>query len=147
MSMEIFVLSARRVSSIQQWQRSIDLMGISLTLSTKRSFAALRGTLPVNLGPSALYFECDHWDVDDLRRTYGNFRFEKQWKYALAMRWGGDVDSDYPPISPLLVMRSLSKASSSIVKAKPSFRPNEQSTLPTISRQESRRSHTLFVWF
>jgi hypothetical protein len=95
MSMEVYALSERRLTSIQEWQRTLDVMGFAMRLSTTTPFADLRGALPVKLEHTASHFECDHWDVADIVRTYPDIHFEQRWKYALAFRWGGDFDSAF----------------------------------------------------
>jgi hypothetical protein len=93
MSMEIYVLSERRLVSIQEWQRSIDAIGVSMKLSTGTPFAKLRGALPVLLDRKPSHFECDHWDVKDFVRTYPDVQSGHRSKYALAIRWGADADA------------------------------------------------------
>jgi hypothetical protein len=96
MSMEMFVLSESRLASIQDWQRSIDLTGHKVRLSTARPLAQLRGVIPVVLGEnSAAYFECDLWDVGDIVQTYPEVHFDRRYKAAIAFRWGADVEAAY----------------------------------------------------
>jgi hypothetical protein len=92
MSMEMYVLSERSLTSIQDWQRSIDTMGCAVQLATTVPFAKLHGALPVWLGQTISHFECSHWDLGDIFRTYSKVDFDQRWKYALAFRWGGDFD-------------------------------------------------------
>jgi hypothetical protein len=92
MSMEVYVLSDEQLPSIEAWQQSIDAAGFALRLSTERPFAALRGALPVILGDRASSFECDHWDAATLMAEMPDVAFGRPWAYALAFRWGADID-------------------------------------------------------
>jgi hypothetical protein len=96
MSMEMFVLSESRLASIQDWQRSIDVLGYTVRLPTTKPLSQLRGVFPVELGRDAVsYFECDHWDVYDIVRTYPDVHFDRRYKAAIAFRWGADVQAAY----------------------------------------------------
>jgi hypothetical protein len=91
MSMEIFVLSDRRLNAIGDWQRAIDRRGSPLRLSDAIPFADQRGGLPAVLRDRATAFECDHWDADTLVAETPDVAFGRHWRYALAFRWGGDM--------------------------------------------------------
>ena len=91
MSMEIFVLSDRRLGSIAEWQQAIDAEGFDLRLDTSRAFDALRGHLPAHRGEQHSGFECDHWDPGDVFETYTDIDFDRRWKHTLAFRWGADL--------------------------------------------------------
>jgi hypothetical protein len=93
MSMEIYVLSDRKLSSIEDWQRALNAEPFDLRLSTGRSFAHLTGYLPVRWGERQTGFECDHWDVADITNTYSDIEFGQRWSCALAFRWGGDLNA------------------------------------------------------
>ena len=49
MSMEIYVLSDRRLASLSDWQEAIEAEGFGLQLATGRSLDDLRGHLPAQL--------------------------------------------------------------------------------------------------
>ena len=66
MSMEIYVLSDRRLASLSDWQEAIEAEGFGLQLATGRSLDDLRGHLPAQLGDEHAGFECDHWDAGGL---------------------------------------------------------------------------------
>ena len=70
MSMEIYVLSDRRLASLSDWQEAIEAEGFGLQLATGRSLDDLRGHLPAQLGDEHAGFECDHWDAGGLMETY-----------------------------------------------------------------------------
>jgi hypothetical protein len=92
MSIEIFVLSDRRLSSIGEWQRAIDTAGFNLKLDTSRPFEALSGHLPAHRGGEHAGFECDHWNPKDVmdEEYCGAIDFGRPWTQALAFRFGGD---------------------------------------------------------
>jgi hypothetical protein len=91
MSMEIYVLSDRRLPSLADWQEAIEAEGFGLKLSTGRSLDELRGQLPAQLGDEHAGFECDHWDAGGLMETYPALDYGHRWQHALAFRFGGDL--------------------------------------------------------
>jgi hypothetical protein len=93
MSMEIYVLSDRRVAAIQEWQRVLDAEGLALRLSDARSFDALEGHLPACWRNKPAGFECDHWSAAELIADFPQIDFGCPWKHALAFRWGFDLDA------------------------------------------------------
>ncbi len=92
MSMELYVLSNRRLASVAQWQQAINAEGVALSLSVQRSFEQLAGFLPVTFNATDTGFECDHWDIHDLKTITANINFGR-WQYALAFRWGADINA------------------------------------------------------
>lgn len=93
MSMELYILSDARLTSIAHWQRAIDADRSELRLSDQRPLADLHGTLPVVLNGKSTSFECDHWNPSDVVKNAPEIYFGRRWKYALAFRWGGDIDA------------------------------------------------------
>ncbi|MBI1202191.1 MAG: hypothetical protein GC182_06735 [Rhodopseudomonas sp.] len=91
MSMEIYVLSDARLSSLADWQTAIDADGFALELSAERPLSDIGGFLPIRLSCVQSGFECDHWDVNDIFATYSDKDFGRRWRYALAFRWGADL--------------------------------------------------------
>ena len=91
MSMEIYVLSDRRLESIAAWQKALDQSGFQLRLSTETPLAELGGALPVVLEKLQTAFECDHWSAAELMAETPKVDFGHAWTCALAFRWGGDV--------------------------------------------------------
>jgi hypothetical protein len=89
MSMEIHVLSDRRLASLVEWQRAIDAAGLALTLSTDASIEELRGFLPVRAGDAATGFECFHRDGAEVTKSYGTVDFGREWRHALEFYWQG----------------------------------------------------------
>ncbi|MBM3527922.1 MAG: hypothetical protein FJX62_07505 [Alphaproteobacteria bacterium] len=91
MSLELFVLSDRKLSSIEEWRRAIDAAGFALTLDTERSIENLEGHLPARWNGEPAGFECDHWDAREVMRENGDIDFGRGWAHALAFRWGADL--------------------------------------------------------
>jgi hypothetical protein len=115
MSMELYVLSDIRLTSIDDWQQAIDAAGFPLRLSAARPFAELSGVLPVQLSGRQTAFECDHWDTDDqedLIETYDDVDFDRRWKYTLAFRWTGNP---YEGIATYLAAGAYAKATGGVV--------------------------------
>ena len=92
MSIEIFVLSDRRLASMAEWQQAINQEGFNLRLDTSRPIEALGGHLPVQRGEQDAGFECDHFDpaeiLDD--ENLADIDFGHRWTHLLAFRFGGD---------------------------------------------------------
>lgn len=91
MSMEIYVLSDRRLESIDAWQQAVEAAGLPLQLSTATPFAELRGAWPVVLEQRETAFECDHCHARELMAEMPEVDFGRAWTCALAFRWGADV--------------------------------------------------------
>ena len=89
MSMEIFVLSNKRLGSISEWQQAIDAEGFVLRLDSSCPIEALGGYLPAHRGEEPAGFECDHWQLDDVTENT-DIDFGGPWTEALAFRFGGD---------------------------------------------------------
>src|SRR5262245_43305334 len=93
MSIELFVLSDKQLTSITEWQRAIDAEGFDLRLDASRPFEALSGHLPAHRGQRHAGFECDHWDPIDVmdEESCDDVDFGRRWTQALAFRFGGDL--------------------------------------------------------
>ena len=89
MSMELYVLSDRRLASIDEWQRAIDGEDFPLRLSTETPFDDVNGFLPMELRGTSTGFECDHWDAGSVLKDYADVDFGRAWTCALAFRWLG----------------------------------------------------------
>lgn len=112
MSMELYVLSDRRLESIDEWQQAIDADGFPLRLFTGRPFTELSGVLPVQLGDRQTAFECGHWDLGDLVETYTDIDFGHRWKFVLAFRWTGNP---YEGIAAYMAGGAYAKVASGVV--------------------------------
>jgi hypothetical protein len=110
--MELYVFSNRRVTSIHMWQHAIDTERLPLRLSARIPFAALQGALPVEYRGRSTAFECDHWNASTLIAESPDMDFGRQWKYALAFRWGSDV---YAGISAYLAGSAYAKATGGVL--------------------------------
>ena len=91
MSMELYIFSDRRLTSIGAWQQAIDTEGFPLRLSTGIPFTALQGALPGRFRGKPTAFECDHWNASERIAESPHIDFGRRWKYALAFRWGADT--------------------------------------------------------
>lgn len=90
MSIEIFVLSDKRLGAIEEWQKAIDAEGFGLRLDHSRSIEELSGYLPAHKGERLAGFECDHFDPADLLEEFTEVDFGRRWEQMLAFRFGGD---------------------------------------------------------
>jgi hypothetical protein len=93
MSMEIYILSDRRLASVEAWQQAIDAEGFGLQLLDKRSIDSLSGHLPARWKDRPAGFECSHWNADELIDECPDIDFGHRWSHVLALRWGGDLNA------------------------------------------------------
>jgi hypothetical protein len=91
MSMELYIFSGRRLSSIRAWQRAIDVEGYPLQLFDRIPFVAQQGALPVKFRDKSTAFECDHWNAREYMAEFPDRDYGGRWQYALAFRWGADA--------------------------------------------------------
>lgn len=91
MSIEIFVLSDFRLSSMAEWQKSIDAEGFPLRLPLDKPLAEVGGGDPTaQLRGKDTRIEYSVLSLEDLREgSSGNFNFGHDWKYVLAFIFGG----------------------------------------------------------
>ena len=76
-----------------EWQRIIDVEGFGLRLSADVQIETLGGHLPAWWGERQASFECDHWNAAELIDEYPEINFRRSWAYALAFRWGADLNA------------------------------------------------------
>jgi len=91
MSMELYVLSDRRLKSIADWQAAISAEGFPVTLTTGVPLEELDGILPVQLGGQLTDFECEHWRAPEWMAGHPEIDFGHPWVHLLALRWGADL--------------------------------------------------------
>ena len=89
MSMELWVFSDRRLSSIADWQAAIDVERYPLKLSDKITFEMLDGFLPSQLRGEPTGFECHHDSAKELMHSNSDIDFGRDWKCVLGFRWVG----------------------------------------------------------
>lgn len=93
MSMQLSVLSDRQVASMADWQAAIDRAGFPLALALDKPFERLGGFLPGRLSGDPTGFECYHENSEELQADFADVPFNHAWRYALVLRWGGDLKS------------------------------------------------------
>lgn len=89
MSMELWIFSDRRLSSVAEWQAAIDAEGYPLQLSAEKAIEGLRGFFPMHLRGELTGFECYHDDPAEFVQANPDVNFDHVWKYALGFRWSG----------------------------------------------------------
>jgi len=92
MSMEIEVLSDRRLTSTADWQSAIDAEGFPLRLDPTVRLEDARGFFPVTLRDKPTGFECFHDDATEMMEELGERIFDHPWRFAFGFRWGGDME-------------------------------------------------------
>jgi hypothetical protein len=91
MSMEIYVLSSRRLALVDEWQKSLDQLSFQLKILWDDSLERMDGFVPVlSLGKKS-GFECNHWKIHDLHELLEAGEMLPSDQFVLAFRWGGDL--------------------------------------------------------
>ena len=93
MSVELIVLSERRLNSMADWQHAIDAEQLHIALPTGISIDGLDGFLAVRSNGTMTGFECDYCDVQEILSQYPSATFGRSWPDGLIFRWGGDFDA------------------------------------------------------
>lgn len=126
MSLELYVISPRRLQSIQEWQRAVDKYSFPIKFDLDIDFNEISGFLPLRLRGKLSGFECDHWPLDDILETYEHIKIDPNFKHALAFRWGGNYNEH---ISAIQASAAYSVATGGLVFdcQEGDFLPNEKS--------------------
>ena len=88
MSMEMHVLSDRRLDSMADWQDAIDAKGFPLRLATDVDLATASGLMLARLEAKKTGFEIYHDDATHIQGFLGA-DFAQPWQHALGFRWLG----------------------------------------------------------
>ena len=116
MSMELMVLSDRRLPSIADWQDAIATEGLRVTLLPGVVIDKLDGFVPVRSNDTMTGFECYHCDAQEIFEQYADRRFGRSWRNGFIFRWGGDIDAASLPTRQLPHMRKHRMVSCSILR-------------------------------
>ncbi len=92
MSIEILVLSDRRLDSMSEWQRAINSEGLGILLPEAASTDDLHGYLPVHRGGIRTGFECAYRDAAEMMAFYRGVNFGHPWRQCLSFIWGSDLE-------------------------------------------------------
>ncbi len=92
MSMEIYVLSPRRLASMRKWEEAAIELLFPIKFPESLPFDKVRGFLPVSWKDRNTGFECDQWTVEDIQETYKDLKIDHGLTCALAFRWGSDFN-------------------------------------------------------
>jgi hypothetical protein len=90
MSMQICVLADSRLSSIAEWQKSIDAEGFPLQLSDAKPDR----NLGARLREAETSIEYGIYDFGELQDTYKHVNFCHDWKYVIAFTWSSDFTEE-----------------------------------------------------
>jgi len=89
MSMELHILSDRRLVTSTEWQRAIATEKYPLRLQAGIDLLKLRGFLPAWLDEKNTGFECFEDDASSVMTFLGPEKFDRHWRFALGLRWLG----------------------------------------------------------
>jgi hypothetical protein len=94
MSMELYVISPRRLKNIEEWQHAVDELQFPIKFSQDVDFKKTSGFLPLLLNGKLSGFECDHWTIEDIKENliFHNLALDPNSRHVLAFRWGGNFD-------------------------------------------------------
>lgn len=84
--MQICVLTDARLTSIAEWQKSIDAEGFPLRLSDPQPDR----NLVARLRDEETSIEYGIYDFSELEDTYQHLNFGHDWKYVVAFTWSSD---------------------------------------------------------
>ena len=125
MAMELFVFSDKRPETIMEWNTTLAEMGFSVVIDDSRSIAELSGSQPTKLRDRNVWIEYDHFDPAKFFEGQDYVRMERDWKYLLAFRFGGDL---YALTAVLMAAAAYAKATDGVVldEYEPVFRSWQQ---------------------
>lgn len=113
MSMEICVLSDVRIASISEWQTSIETDSFPLRLPREKQLAESGGgNLRAQLRDKETMIEYSAVDFSELKQTYGNVNFGREWRYVIAFIWSSDFDEE---LAAWMAATAYARASGGIV--------------------------------
>jgi hypothetical protein len=112
MSMEVFVFSDRRLSSMNEWQRVIDSERLGIVLPVDDSIDGLRGYLPLHHYGKKTGFECRHRDAAEMMTFLHDVDLGPRWAQCLCFIWGGDFDEG---LAACMASAAYAKATGGIV--------------------------------
>jgi hypothetical protein len=92
MSIEMSVLSDRRLASTVEWQAAIDAEGFPLRLEPACALGEVRGFFPAHFEERLTGFECYHDDATEMMDDYPDIDFGRPWAHALGLRIIGDYN-------------------------------------------------------
>jgi len=84
MSVDLYVLSDRRLVSLAEWQQAVDGERPELVLPADTSIDELDGFLPVRWNGMSTGFECSHVSARDVIKSSEVIDFGREWAHALA---------------------------------------------------------------
>jgi hypothetical protein len=135
MSIEIHVLSDRKLASIGVWQQAIAAEAFALVLDPEVDFEKASGFVPASLSGRQSGFEMYHDDAAELMETYADtpgLVFDHAWKHALSFRWGS---LDHEGISAFMAATAYARATGGVV-----FDPQEGALIaPDRSKELAQR--------
>ena len=113
MSMEICVLSDVRLASIAEWQTAIETESFPLRLPREKSLAESGGgNLRAQLRDKETMIEYSVVDFSELKQTYRNVNFGREWRYVIAFIWSSDFDEE---LAAWMAATAYARASGGIV--------------------------------
>jgi hypothetical protein len=133
MSIELHVLSDRRLASTAEWQQAVDAEGFALVFCADAEFGDACGFFPAVLKETPSGFELYHDDARELMEAYADIvAFDHEWRHALGFRWSGH---EHEGISAFMAATAYARATGGVV-----FDPQEGKVItPDESREIARQ--------
>lgn len=88
MSMEIYFLSDREVSSTRAWQQAIDALGFDVRFPDDKPLQINDVRLRAECLKKPVLMELSRIDLGELRETFSRVVFPEQVTYVRVLRWG-----------------------------------------------------------
>jgi len=93
MSMEICILSDRKLSSVESWQHAVDACGLNYKLSPVFASKAFDGIMSVQGENHRTSFEIRTRSAANIMMEMPRIDFGHRWKFAIELIWAGDINA------------------------------------------------------
>jgi hypothetical protein len=90
MATMIYVLSDRRLHSIAEWQAAVDAEAFPLRFAPDEPDGQAVGNLRMQLRDKETEIECGFGEFNEVRETFGNDDFGRDWRCVIDFTWGSD---------------------------------------------------------
>lgn len=111
MSMELYVFSDKKLSSIAEWNAILSTEGFEVEIADD-PIESLDGHQPTKLRGRDVWLEFNHWDAKRFLAEETYIQPDRQWTCLLALRWSFDV---YAAPAAYMAASAYAKATSGVI--------------------------------